>query len=130
MSKQKQEKRGYQQEIRADGEGTFEGYIAVWDTVDSYQSTFKRGAFKKTIQERFDKIKILWNHDSDEVIGKVTDIREDDHGVFVQGQLVTTVVRAAEVFELLKASAIDTLSFGFRTVTEKWEDGVRAIQAS
>lgn len=121
------ETRGYKSELRAEEDGTFEGYIAVWDTVDSYNSTFKRGAFSKTIQARFDRIKVLWNHNQEEVIGKITDIREDDHGVLVTGKLVISVAKASDVYELLKARAIDTLSFGFKTINDKWENGVRAI---
>jgi len=42
-------------EVRAiEPDGQFEGYIAVWDTVDDFNSTFARGAFKKTIEERGD----------------------------------------------------------------------------
>lgn len=121
--------RSYQGELRAlsgDDEGIIEGYAAVWNTVDSYNSTFQRGAFTKTLQERGRRVKILWDH-KEEVIGRPIEIKEDDHGLFVRAQLVLGVPKAREVFELVKAGAIDTFSFGFRTVKDKWVNGVRTI---
>ena len=113
-------------ELRADGDaGIFTGYIAVWNTVDSYNSTFDRGSFKKTIQERGDRIKVLDDHGK--IVGKVTEIREDDHGVWVEGALTMAVERARDVFEHIRAGAIDTLSFGFKTMADKFVKGVRHI---
>ena len=116
-------------EIRADGqtgEGIVEGYVTVWNTVDDYRSTFQRGAFSKTIQERGGRIKVLWNH-TDEVIGKLLEIREDDKGLFTKIKLIEGVQRGRETYELIKAGAIDTFSFGFRTIKDKYEQGVRVI---
>jgi HK97 family phage prohead protease len=116
------------QEFRADGEGIIEGYIVVWDTVDSYNSTFQPGAFKKTLQERGNKIKLLWNHEQT-VIGKPLEIREDDKGVYFRGKLLTdSIEKAREVYELIRAEAINTMSFGFTTVKDVWERGVRVIK--
>lgn len=112
-------------ELRALEEGTFEGYIAVWNTVDSYKSTFKRGAFSKTIQERGDRIKVLYDHDA--VIGKVVEIREDDKGVFVRGRLTMDLERSRDTHALMMDGVIDTLSFGFSVVDQTYESGVRSI---
>lgn len=116
--------------IRAqdDGERIFEGYAVTWDTIDDYGTTFKRGAFKKTISERGDRIKVLWNHNIDEPIGKIIEIREDDKGLFVRGLLTEGVSKAEDVYKNLKAKVIDTLSFGFNQLQGKPnKDGVRDI---
>jgi len=117
------------QEIRAneDDIGIIEGYVAVWDTIDSYNSRFQRGCFKKTLENRMGKIKVLWNHDTEQPIGKLTEIREDDHGLFVRAQLIMGVEKAKETFDLIKGEAIDCFSFGFRTVKDKFENGVQVI---
>lgn len=113
-------------EIRSeDGEGKFEGYIAVWDTVDTYNSTFIRGCFKKTIEERGDRIKVLDDHGK--IIGKIDEILEDDTGCFVRGSLTMGVERARDVFEFIRSEAIDTLSFGFKAINDKYVRGVRSI---
>ena len=117
------------QEIRADdnAEGIIEGYVAVWDTIDSYNSRFQRGCFKKTLENRMGKIKVLWNHDTEQPIGKLIDIREDDHGLFVRAQLIMGVDKARETFDLIKGEAIDCFSFGFRTVKDKFDNGIQVI---
>jgi len=114
----------------ADGnEWIFEGYAVTWNTIDDYRTTFKRGAFKKTISERGKHIKILWNHDSDEPIGKIVELREDDIGLFIRGLLTEGVTKAADVYHNLKAGVIDTLSFGFIPLQKKAadKDGVVCI---
>jgi HK97 family phage prohead protease len=114
-------------ELRAEDEGIFEGYIVTWNSVDSYNSTFQRGAFKKTLEERRDKIKVLYNHEKGTVIGVPEEIREDETGVWVRGKLITTVQKAADTYELMKAGAINTLSFGFQAVKQRFERGIRVI---
>jgi len=112
--------RNFTPEIRAEGdEYVFEGYAVTWDSIDSYDTTFKRGAFKKTIDERGTRIKVLWNHNTDEPIGKIVEIREDDKGLFVRGKLTEGVSKADDVFKNLKAGVIDTLSFGFTPLQDR-----------
>lgn len=108
-------------------EGVFEGYAATWDTVDSYNSMFQRGAFAKTIQERGDKIKLLWDHK--ELIGKILEVREDDHGLHVRGKLTLDVARAKETRALMLDGSVDTLSFMFVPVKQHRDkdSGVRVI---
>ncbi|HKJ76223.1 MAG TPA: HK97 family phage prohead protease [Gammaproteobacteria bacterium] len=114
-------------ELRAvEDSGEFEGYIAVWDTVDSYNSTFTRGAFKKTISERADRIKVFYNHDK--LIGKCLDIREDSHGVWVRGKLSLDVEAAREAHAFMSDGVTEGLSFGFRCVKEGRKAGVREIR--
>lgn len=116
-------------ELRADGEDgyTFSGYAVTWGSLDTHGSIFKRGCFKKTLQERSDRIKILWNHNVDEPIGKPLEIKEDKTGLFVRAQLTKGVTRAEDVFLNLKAKVIDTLSFGFVTLKDQIISGVRNI---
>lgn len=107
------------QEVRADSEtpGKFSGYIVTWGSIDSYNTTFKRGSFKKTLSERGSKIKLLWNHDFEAMpIGVVTEIREDEKGVWFEAQLSLATERGKEAYQLMLDGAIDTMSFGFRGI--------------
>lgn len=113
-------------EVRATGDdGEFEGYIAVWGTVDTYNSEFRPGAFDKTLRERGDRIKVFFNHQM--LVGKPLEIREDDYGVFVRGKLNLNVGAAADVYSFMKDGTLDTLSFGFKTVRQQYVRGVRQI---
>lgn len=113
-------------EIRAEEDGTFEGYIAVWGTVDSYNSTFARGAFAKTIKERGDRVKVFFDHRH--LIGHALEIREDSYGVYVRGQIVTGVKEGDDALAFIRAGTIEGLSFGFIPVKEGRKDGVREIR--
>lgn len=114
-------------ELRATdgGEGTFDGYAITWNTVDSYNSMFRRGCAKKTLQERRGKIKVMWNHE--ELVGRVVDAVEDDHGLLVRCKLTMELQRAKEVRALMLDGVVNTMSFGFDSVKEHIENGVRVI---
>lgn len=122
------ETRAWQGEFRAsDEEGVIEGYITTWGTVDSYNSAFQRGCFTKTLQERGKRVRVLWNHE-EEPIGVPLELREDDVGLFARIKLILSVRRAQEAYDLAKAGAIDSFSFGFRTIKDAWQNGVRQIK--
>ncbi|WP_454869679.1 HK97 family phage prohead protease [Pseudomonas putida] len=105
-------------ETRADDQpGRFSGYIVTWGSVDTYNTTFKRGSFKKTLSERGSRIKLLWNHDFSAMpIGVVTEIREDDKGVYFEAQLSLLTEAGRNAHQLMLDGAIDTMSFGFRGI--------------
>ena len=105
-------------ETRADEKpGMFSGYIVTWGSIDTYNTTFKRGSFKKTLSERGSRIKLLWNHDFGAMpIGVVTEIREDEKGVYFEAQLSLSTEAGRNAHQLMLDGAIDTMSFGFRGI--------------
>lgn len=115
-------------EVRAENdEGVFSGYICIWDQIDSYRTKFARGSFSKTIQKDFSKIKVFYDHDK--LIGKPLEMREDDTGVFVRGQINLNTSVGKDTWEFLKNGEINGLSFRFRaTKADKFENGIRVIQ--
>ena len=92
---------------------TFEGYASTFGGVDSYGDTVIAGAFSKTLENRERPIRMRFNHFGP-VIGKFTDIREDDVGLKVNGALTPGHSVAEDAFASLKHGAIDGLSIGFR----------------
>lgn len=104
-------------ELKFDGEksGTFSGYASKFGGVDSYGDTILPGAYKKTIKKRERAIRMRWNHYGP-VIGKWTEIREDEQGLFVSGELTPGHSVAQDVFASLQHGAIDGLSIGYRPV--------------
>jgi HK97 family phage prohead protease len=102
-------------------DGTFEAYISTWDTVDSFGTRFKKGAFKKTIKERLKKgdIKLLWQHDVNEPIGLVIGALEDDHGVLIHGKLDIGVQRADQARQQMGSGTINQFSFGFDIIKQQ-----------
>lgn len=118
-------------EVKAlDEEGTFEGYLSVFDVVDNGNDLIKKGAFTKTLAERAKKgrrFPLLWYHDPTEPIGVFTEMREDAKGLYVKGKLNLEVQAGREKHSLLKMGAIDSMSIGYTAL--KWETkrGVREI---
>jgi len=110
-------------------EGTFEGYAATFSSKpDSWGDIIDKGAFKKTIKERFNRVKILWNHSTMEPIGKPTELTEDEKGLLVKGKLSLGVQRAREVLSLMKDGVITEMSIGYDTMKETWQEGIRHLQ--
>jgi hypothetical protein len=91
-----------------------EGYGSVFNTlIDAYVPTIiEPGAFTKTIREQFDRIKILWQHQTDEPIGRPLELREDERGLYVRAQLSATS-RGDEAARLLRDGVLNELSIGF-----------------
>lgn len=99
-------------------DGSFEGYGAVFNNVDLGRDRIHKGAFLpslKLVEEGKRRIKMLWQHDSHSPIGVYPTLKEDDHGLLVEGKIVLEVQQGKEAHALMKAGALDGLSIGFRT---------------
>lgn len=119
----------------AGDERTFEGYGSVFDAVDAMGDAVAKGAFRKSLatwRKRKKLPKLLLQHGGgffgggaeDLVpIGKWTDMREDDVGLFVRGRLFDTGTdRANDTYAALKEGELDGLSIGFRTKKSKLDE--------
>lgn len=98
-------------DLKMDGDGgRFSGYASVFGGVDSYGDTIVKGAFESTL--RNGKPKMFFNHDWTMPIGKWTKAKEDDHGLFVEGELTPGLGLSDDVHAALKHGTIDGLSIG------------------
>ncbi len=97
-------------------EGQIEGYASVFCELDLNGDIVEQGAFTKSIEEfsRGKKPKLLWQHDMNEPIGIIDDLREDDHGLFIRAHLLMDLPKAKEIYLLLKNKALDGFSIGYR----------------
>ena len=105
------------------GAMTFSGYGAVFGNLDTNGNVIERGAFKRTLRESRSEKRLpamLLQHgltsDYQMPVGVWTQMREDDRGLYVEGQLADTV-RGREIYALMKMEprpALDGLSIGYR----------------
>ncbi len=112
------------------GEGTFEGYAALFGVADLGRDILMRGAFAGSLSRRgAGSVKLLYQHDPAQPIGKWLEIAEDSRGLRVRGQLLPELEQAREVLTLMRAGVIDGLSIGFRTIRGKRDaaSGVRRL---
>ena len=115
------------------GTGKFEGYLSVFGNVDSYRDVVDRGSFKKTILDAKSKkedvlFPILWQHNPYEPIGGFTDMSEDDHGLYVKGQLDLSLPRGQHAYSGMKQGYLKGLSIGYETVKEDWTKDIRHLK--
>ncbi|MBB4303771.1 hypothetical protein GGD81_002823 [Rhodobium orientis] len=113
-----------------EADGSFSGYASLFGLIDLNRDLVEPGAFAASLRARGAAgIKMLYQHDPAEPIGVWTEVAEDGTGLFVRGQLMTSVARGAEVLELMRAGALDGLSIGFRTVKGRSEarTGIRRL---
>lgn len=105
--------------------GKFTGYGAVFGNLDSYRDIIQKGAFKRTLKEfkkKGRKVPMLWQHSRREPIGNFPVMKEDDKGLFVEGQLALKTQRGAEAGELMKMGAVTGLSIGYTSRKSIWDD--------
>ena len=96
-------------------EGIFEGYLSTYDDVDSYGTYFIPGAWDKSI-ERFNSgevIPVLWSHDRSKPIGKFTELKSDDKGLWGRGKLTLEDPQAKIAYAHMKDGSVMGLSVGF-----------------
>ncbi|SOC35592.1 hypothetical protein SAMN05892877_101433 [Rhizobium subbaraonis] len=112
------------------GDGVFSGYASVFEEVDLGKDAIQPGAFSRSLQKRGAAgVRMLFQHDPNEPLGRWRTIREDGRGLYVEGVLSPGVARAREVHQLMKSGALDGLSIGFQTVRSRTDrvSGVRRI---
>lgn len=107
--------------------GEIEGYCSVFGNVDSYGEIVDKGAFTKTLSEN-SSVPILWQHDSKEPIGVSLEMREDQYGLYVKGQLNLDTQRGREAHSLLQQKALKGLSIGFSTIKDEFKSGNRHLK--
>ena len=115
-------------EIRkqAAGPGTIAGHAAVFNSLSVNLGGFREkidpGAFKRTIKES--DIRALFNHDANQVLGrnKAATLRltEDEQGLAIEIDPPDTQA-ARDLTVLIERGDVSQMSFGFRTITDRWE---------
>jgi HK97 family phage prohead protease len=110
-------------------EGTFTGYGAVFDNRDLGNDVIHFGAFTKSIQEHGKDIKICYQHDFHNPIGKILEMKEDEHGLWIRGKIVPTEGSSGgkSVLMLMRSGVLDALSIGYDTVKSKFEGVIRHL---
>ncbi len=113
-----------------DQDGVFEGYASLFNVADLGRDIVMPGAFQASLARRGAAgIRMLWQHDPAEPIGRWLHVAEDQRGLSVRGRLNLAVERAREIHALMREGAVDGLSIGFRVVRARPERGTRRLEA-
>jgi HK97 family phage prohead protease len=116
-------------EVKMGAEGSlqFSGYASMFDGLDSYGDTIKAGAYKNTLMDRERPIQLRWNHYGP-VIGKFTELYEDERGLYVSGELTKGHSVAEDTAALLRHGAISGMSIGYIVKEEEQQGVIRALK--
>lgn len=102
--------------VAASDEGTVTGLAWKFGTPDRIGDVILPGAFSKAVMP----IPMLFGHDLSDPVGTWDSATEKSDGLHLAGKmLISDVVRAKEVFALVKSGAARGLSIGFITKKAK-----------
>lgn len=89
------------------------GYAAAFGNVDSWGDVIEAGAFKDFLAgENAARCRLCYQHNQGEVIGRITEMREDEKGLYFEADIIDTTT-GTDVAKLLKSGAIDEFSIGY-----------------
>ena len=111
--------------------GEFEGYASIFGVMDLGHDVVLPGAFRASLHERgAGGVRLLWQHDPHQPLGRWDEITEDARGLYVRGQLDLNQPKAREAFSLMERGALDGLSIGYRTQIERKDPatGLRRLE--
>ena len=102
----------------------FEGYASTFGNRDLVGDIVERGAFAKTIQERFPKgmVKVLWQHY--DPMGMPKHMEEDSKGLYVVAK-VSKTRENQDRLQLMKDGVVDRLSIGYDVVKREVDDSAK-----
>ncbi|MBB4041414.1 hypothetical protein GGR34_003091 [Microvirga flocculans] len=114
-----------------DTDGVFEGYASLFGEADLGKDVVMPGAFGDSLRKRgAAEVRLLWQHDPAQPIGRWLSIAEDRRGLRVRGRLNLAVERARDIHALMREGAVDGLSIGFRVERARAErpTGLRRLE--
>lgn len=104
------------------------GYLSAFGNVDSDNDIIEKGAFAKSINERFSKIFFLLQHDWSKPLGKFKTLQEDEKGLYFEAEVSATSY-GNDLIQLYSDGVINEHSIGFNVLkSDKNTDGVRLIK--
>lgn len=95
------------------------GYFSAFDIKDSDGDIIRKGAFKRSIEEWHPKgrIKHLMNHSPYQPLGKLTELKEDDYGLYYESKIGTHNL-GQDFIKMVESDLIKEHSIGFSVIKE------------
>ena len=103
-------------EIKSSGGGwSFEGYASKFGGLDSYNDTIYKGAYEDTLKDRKMPVFMRFEHHAGMLPpGKWNELKEDDAGLYVSGELTKGQSLATDIKASMEHGTLSGLSIGFR----------------
>lgn len=111
---------------------TIKGYFSVFDNIDSDNDIIEKGAWKKSIAERSNEIRYLYNHNWEKPLdrGSVNlKLEEDSYGLKFEAKIQKGLTYGDDLLILYESGIVDEHSVGFQTVKSHTEkSGTRMLR--
>lgn len=105
--------------------GTVTGYFSIFGNVDSDGDMIMPGAFKRSINNNYDRIKHLNQHRSGEVLSGTKkgnlSVKEDSRGLSFESKISQTTI-GKDVLLLYEDGALDEHSIGYEVIRSRDSD--------
>lgn len=118
--------------VKSEDTGSISGYFSTYDRIpDSYGDIVAPGAFAETLKKREESghpFPLCWNHDLDQIIGKVESIEDTEKGPLMTATFFDTAL-AQEKRALVQSGVVYQFSFAYDILEAgpvELEDGVKA----
>ncbi len=92
--------------------GSFSGYAAVFNNLDSGGDVILPGAFQEFAKTRDNKTIVLYQHSVRDPIGKA-EVSQDSHGLHFKAELALDDATAQKAYTLMRDGLIDSMSVGY-----------------
>lgn len=92
--------------------------FAAYGNVDSYGDITMKGAFNRSINNNFGRIKHLLDHDTTKALGKPMEIWEDESGAYMRSKVGTHTL-GNDFLEMATSGIITEASYGYSVVKEE-----------
>lgn len=109
--------------------GHFSGYGSVFGNVDLGGDIVEKGAFTKSLKEwnaKQEMPSMFGFHDFNNPIGDWVEMREDDHGLYVKGELWVKgekrIEQAVVAHNIMRGTGPKGLSIGFRVKDQDFQE--------
>lgn len=110
--------KNFKAELKDDG--YVEGYASTFGNIDLAGEVIAPSAFTKTLKQRSQPVRFLWQHDTREPIGVIEDMRVDRKGLWFRARFDDTT-RGQDARKSMKSGSTDSFSIGFRVISWKSE---------
>lgn len=98
--------------------GIVTGYFSSFDNMDSDGDVIRKGAFTKTINENFARVRHLLDHDATKAVGKIQLLQEDQKGLYYESKAGRHTL-GRDFLLMVEDGLITEHSIGFVTIKQK-----------
>jgi HK97 family phage prohead protease/HK97 family phage major capsid protein len=114
-------------DAREDGILSIRAYGLAFGNVDSWNDIIAPNACDEFLKSHeADRMRLCWQHNTDDVIGTITAKGVDDYGMWIEADILPTTL-GKDVQTLVRGGAVNELSIGYNTIRYHYDGDIRIL---